>query len=66
MIQKWKPEFNPHLMLMIDLRAVNFPKDGEISPQGWAAIPIFNADGYVEQGFYQLPLYEGISNITAC
>lgn len=57
--QKWKPEFNEKLMLIIDLRAVNISGKSEVVSQGWTAVPVFNVDGFVEHGFYQLPLYEG-------
>ena len=45
-------------MLIIDIRSV-LPGKGNVQMEGWTILPLFNGDGYVEHGFFQLPLFEG-------
>eukprot|EP01135_Chromosphaera_perkinsii_P002015 Nk52_evm62s215 gene=Nk52_evmTU62s215 len=62
--------FNEFLALIIDLRAVdeahvavsgaNTNKSkSKLIEQGWAVLQVFTPSGYVDTGYYQLPVFQG-------
>lgn len=53
------PEPNPRPFILFDLRSILVNQGTSIASQGWAILPLLNSDGYVNHGYYQLPLFEG-------
>lgn len=52
--------YDPYLAIIIDIRAVNFTtKPASLVPVGWTALQVFNEDGYVASGYFQLPVFKG-------
>lgn len=52
--------FDKNLTIIIDIRSIVIRKKKPvIKPVGWTALPIFSADGYVQSGIYQLPVFKG-------
>lgn len=52
---------NTHII--VDIRAINLSKKTpQITNVGWTIVPLFNADGYVMSGMYQIPLIAGEVN----
>jgi hypothetical protein len=51
---------DPFLTMIIDVRAVSFTtKPASLVHVGWSVLQIFNEDGYVASGYYQLPVFKG-------
>jgi hypothetical protein len=53
--------FDPRLLLIIEVQSVKFDRKGEMShePIGWGLLPIFHEEGYVDNGSFHIPLYQG-------
>lgn len=56
-------EFDKNLTIIIDVRSIQIKKNKPvIKTVGWTALPVFSADGYVQSGIYQLPIFKGAAN----
>ena len=53
--------FKKNLNLIIEVKTIIFNKKSVplIKPVGWTVLPIFNSDGYVQAGIFQLPIFKG-------
>lgn len=53
-------QFDANLHVIVDVRGVNLSsKRPEVSSVGWTLIPVFDSEGYVNSGLFQVPLFKG-------
>ena len=54
--------FDPYMHMIIEVKLLKYQSlddDFKFFEYGWAVVPIFIGDGYVMNGHYQIPLFEG-------
>jgi hypothetical protein len=53
-------QFDPNMHVLLDVRGVNVSsKKPDVSTVGWTLIPVFDPQGYVNSGVFQVPLFKG-------
>jgi hypothetical protein len=53
--------FKKNLTLFLEVKSVTFKKDAPVFKTiGWTVVPVFNSNGYVQSGCYQLPVFKGV------
>lgn len=52
--------FNPFLNIIVEIKEIVNTEEGfKMKDFGWCVVPIFHGDGYVINGHFQMPLFEG-------